>query len=144
MILAIMITPIISSVSREALMVVPQDQKEAAFALGATRWEMIKMSMLPFAKSGIFGASILGLGRALGETMAITMVIGNVPKISTSLLNPAYTMSAVIANEFAEAHDYLHESALIEIGLLLFIITLIVNVLARALIWRIRAKKEYL
>jgi phosphate transport system permease protein len=142
-ILAIMIIPIISSVSREALSSVPQGIKEAALALGATRWEMIKMSMLPYARSGLLGAIILGLGRAMGETMAITMVIGNVPRISPSLLAPSYTMSAVIANEFAEAHDYLHESALIEIGLILCFTTLVVNALARALIWKIRARGGY-
>lgn len=142
-ILAIMVIPIISSVSKEALSLVPQSLKEAALALGATRWEMIRVSMLPYVKSGLLGAIILGLGRAMGETMAITMVIGNVPRISSSLLAPAYTMSAVIANEFAEAHNYFHESALIGIALVLFLITLIVNALARALIWKIRAQGGY-
>ncbi|MEM2933769.1 MAG: phosphate ABC transporter permease subunit PstC [Methanocellales archaeon] len=137
-ILAIMIIPIISSVSREVLLAVPDTQREAALALGATKWEMITMAVIPYARPGIFGAIILGFGRAIGETMAITMVIGNSPTISWSLFSQAHTMAAVIANEFTEATYDLYISALIEIGLLLFIITLIINILARLLIWRMK------
>jgi phosphate transport system permease protein len=136
-ILGIMIIPIISSITREVLTAVPRVQREGVLALGATRWEMIRMGVLRNARAGIFGAIILGLGRALGETMAVTMVIGNRPDISTSLFAPAYTMASVIANEFTEATEDLYLSALIEIGLALFIITLIVNALARLLVWSI-------
>ncbi|QSV44504.1 phosphate ABC transporter permease subunit PstC [Geobacter benzoatilyticus] len=134
-ILMIMIVPIITSISKEVLLAVPQSQREAAIALGATRWEMIRMSVLPYGRSGILGAVILGLGRAIGETMAVTMVIGNTPQISLSLLSPAYTMPSVIANEFAETTSTLHASALMEIGLLLLAITLVINVMARLLLW---------
>ena len=134
LILAIMIIPFSSSVAREVLKAVPQAQREGAYALGATRWEAIRMALF-YARTGIVGAVMLGFGRALGETMAVTMVIGNNPKISLSLFAPQYTMSAVIANEFAEATDNLHLHALIEIGLVLFIITLIINVISRAFIW---------
>jgi phosphate transport system permease protein len=133
-ILAIMILPIVSSVSKEVLLAVPNSQREAMIALGATRWETIRMAILPYAGSGIFGAIILGLGRAIGETMAITMVIGNRPEISWSILAPSYTMAAVIANEFTEATSNLYISALIEIGLLLFAISIIVNILSRLLV----------
>lgn len=133
-ILAIMILPIVSSVSKEVLLAVPNSQREAMIALGATRWETIKMAILPYAGSGIFGAIILGLGRAIGETMAITMVIGNRPEISWSILAPSYTMAAVIANEFTEATSDLYISALIEIGLLLFAISIIINILSRLLV----------
>ena len=136
-ILAIMIIPIISSITREVLMVVPQHQREAALALGATRWEMIRVGVLRNARAGIMGGVILGLGRALGETMAVTMVIGNRPEIARSLLAPAYSMASVIANEFSEASDPLYLSALIEIGLALFIVTIIVNALARVLVWAV-------
>jgi len=136
-ILMIMVVPIITSITKEVLLAVPQSQKEAAIALGATRWEMIKMSILPYGRSGILGAAILGLGRAVGETMAVTMVIGNAPKISLSLLSPAYTMPSVIANEFAEATSKLHSSALMEIGLILLVVTLVINALARLLIWSV-------
>lgn len=136
-ILMIMVVPIITSITREVLLAVPQNQKEAAIALGATRWETIKVAILPYGKSGILGAAILGLGRAIGETMAVTMVIGNAPNISLSLLSPAYTMPSVIANEFAEATTKLHASALMEIGLILMVVTLIVNALARLLIWSV-------
>jgi phosphate transport system permease protein len=135
LILTIMIVPIITAISREVLLAVPQSQREAAVALGATRWEMIRMAVLPYGRSGILGAVILGLGRAIGETMAVTMVIGNTPQISLSLLSPAYTMPSVIANEFAEATSKLHSSALMEIGLILLVVTLIINSLARLLIW---------
>lgn len=134
LILAIMVVPFISSVSREVLASVPAAQREGAYALGATRFEAIRAALY-FARTGIVGAVMLGFGRALGETMAVTMVIGNNPQISASLFAPQYTMSAVIANEFTEAADQLYLSALVEIGLVLFIITLIVNALSRLLIW---------
>jgi len=136
-ILMIMVVPIITSITREVLLAVPQSQKEAAIALGATRWETIKIAILPYGKSGILGAAILGLGRAIGETMAVTMVIGNAPNMSLSLLSPAYTMPSVIANEFAETTSTLHASALMEIGLILMVVTLIINALARLLIWSV-------
>ena len=136
-ILMIMVVPIITSITKEVLLTVPQSQKEAAIALGATRWEMIRIAVLPYGKSGILGAVILGLGRAVGETMAVTMVIGNTPQISLSLLAPAYTMPSVIANEFAETTSKLHASALMEIGLILLVVTLIINVLARLLLWSV-------
>ena len=136
-ILMIMVVPIITSITREVLLAVPQSQKEAAIALGATRWEMIKIAVLPYGRSGILGAAILGLGRAVGETMAVTMVIGNAPNISLSLLSPAYTMPSVIANEFAETTSKLHAAALMEIGLILMVVTLVINALARLLIWSV-------
>ena len=132
--LAIMIVPFSSSVAREVLRAVPQSQREGAYALGATRWEAIRMALY-YARTGIVGSIMLGFGRALGETMAVTMVIGNTPQVSMSLYAPQYTMAAVIANEFAEAADELHLNALVEIGLVLFIITLAVNVISRAFIW---------
>jgi phosphate transport system permease protein len=135
-ILAIMIIPTISAVSREAMLAVPDTQREAAFALGATRWETIRIAVLKYARTGIIGAILLGLGRALGETMAVIMVIGNRPQISLSLFEPAYTMSGVIASEYIEATQELYLSSLIEIGLLLFIITLLMNIFARLLVWR--------
>jgi len=136
-ILAIMIIPIISSITREVLTVVPQHQREAALALGATRWEMIRMGVLRNARAGIVGAIILGLGRALGETMAVTMVIGNRPEIAKSLFAPGYTMASVLANEFTEATGDLYLSALIEIGLALFFVTIVVNALARLMVWSV-------
>jgi len=136
-ILAIMIVPIISSITREVLIAVPQHQREAALAIGATRWEMIRMAVLRNARAGILGAVILGLGRAIGETMAVTMVIGNRPEVAKSLFAPGYTMASVIANEFSEASDDLYLSALIEVGLALLIVTLVVNTLARLLVWSI-------
>jgi phosphate transport system permease protein len=136
-ILAIMILPIISSLTREVMTAVPHSQREAVLALGATRWEMIRMGVLRNARIGIVGAIILGLGRALGETMAVTMVIGNSPEIHKSLLSNGSSMAAVIANEFAEATSDMHRSALIEIGLALFIVTVIVNALARLLVWAV-------
>jgi phosphate transport system permease protein len=136
-ILAIMVVPFVSAVSREVLAAVPREQREAALALGATRWEMTWQVALPYALPGIVGAVILGLGRALGETMAITMVIGNRPEIATSLFAPGYTMASVLANEFAEASGDLYLAALMEIGLILFAITIIVNSLARVLVWRV-------
>ncbi len=134
LILAVMIIPFSSSVAREILKGVPMNQREAAYALGATRWEAIRVA-LGYGRTGIIGAVMLGFGRALGETMAVTMVIGNNPQVSPSLLAPQYTMAAVIANEFTEAADELYLHALIEIGLVLFLITIIVNALSRFLIW---------
>jgi phosphate transport system permease protein len=131
MIIAIMIIPIITSVSREILISVPHLQREAAYALGATRWEVTRIAVLSYAKRGIFGAVILGLGRALGETMAVTMVIGNTPQITASLFAPGYTLASVIANEFAEATSDLCVQSLFEIGLVLFLVTIIVNLLAQ-------------
>jgi phosphate transport system permease protein len=136
-ILAIMILPIISSLTREVMMAVPHTQREAVLALGATRWEMIRMGVLRNARIGIVGSIILGLGRALGETMAVAMVIGSSPTISKSLLAPAATMASVIANEFAEASDDTYRSALIEIGLALFLVTIVVNIFARLLVWAV-------
>ncbi len=140
-ILAIMALPYISSVSREVLMAVPRSQREAALALGATRWEMIRDAVIPYARSGIIGGIMLGLGRALGETMAVTMVIGNRLEISASLLSPGYTMASLIANEFSEATNDLHLSALMAVGAMLFIITLIVNAVARWLVWGVARRR---
>jgi len=134
LVLAIMVIPFTSSVAREVLKSVPAAQREGAYALGATRFEAIRAALF-YARTGIIGAVMLGFGRALGETMAVTMVIGNNPQVTTSLFAPQYTMAAVIANEFTEAADDLYLSALVEIGLVLFIITLIVNSLSRLLIW---------
>ena len=136
-ILAVMIIPIISSIAREVLMVVPQHQREAVLALGATRWEMIRVGVLRNARAGIVGGIILGLGRALGETMAVTMVIGNRPDIAKSLFAPGYTMASVLANEFSEATGDTYLSALVEIGLALFVVTIIVNALAQLLVWTV-------
>ena len=132
-ILAIMIVPTIIAISRDLLQAVPSELREAMFALGATRWDAFKMTVLPYARPGIFGACILGLGRALGETIATTMVIGNRPAISMSLFAPSYTLSSVIANEFTEATTSVYLSALIELGLVLFLISVVVNSLARLL-----------
>ncbi|HKA60312.1 MAG TPA: phosphate ABC transporter permease subunit PstC [Gemmatimonadales bacterium] len=136
-ILAIMIVPYIAAVSREVLLAVPVSQREAALAMGATRWEAVRSAVLPYGRAGLIGAIILGLGRALGETMAVTMVIGNRHDISVSLLQPAYTMAAAIANEFSEATTNMYLSALFEVGLILFVLTVIVNAVARILIWRV-------
>jgi phosphate transport system permease protein len=141
-VLSIMILPTISSVSREVLRSVPSSLREGALALGATRSEMVKIAVLPYARSGLIGAVLLGLGRALGETMAITMVIGNRPEISTSLFAPSYTMASVIANEFTEATDELHLAALAEMGLLLFVVTVCLNVAARLLVARVARNVE--
>jgi len=137
LILAIMVLPFISAVSREVLLAVPRSQREAALALGATKWEMIADAVVPYARSGIIGGVILGLGRALGETMAVTMLIGNVHQISASLFAPGYTMASLIANEFAEATGDLHLSALMAVGGVLFAVALSVNALARWLVWRV-------
>ena len=142
LILAIMVIPFISSISREVLKSVPPAQREAAYALGATRFEAIRAAVF-YARTGIIGAVMLGFGRALGETMAVTMVIGNNPKMSTSLFAPQYTMAAVVANEFAEAADDLYLSALVEIGLVLFIITLIINAGSRLLIWSMARRETF-
>ncbi len=141
LILAIMALPYISAVSREVLLAVPRSQREAALALGATRWEMIRDAVIPFAKSGIIGGIMLGLGRALGETMAVTMVIGNRLEISPSLFAPGYTMASLIANEFSEATNDLHLSALMAVGAILFVVTLIVNAIARWLVWRVARQR---
>jgi phosphate transport system permease protein len=133
-IIAIMIVPIITSISREVFRAVPDIQREAAFALGATRWEVTKLAVLKSSKRGIFGAAMLGLGRALGETMAVTMVIGNRPDISASLFAPGYTLASAIANEFAEATGPMHRSALFELGLVLLLVTVLTNFAARLLI----------
>ena len=137
LIMAIMVLPIITAVSRDVLRAVPMSQREAAYALGATRWEAIRGPVFRYARAGILGAIILGLGRALGETMAVTMVIGNTPTISASIFDPAYTMPSVLANEFMEATGKLHISALMEIALLLFVVTIIINAIARLLIWSV-------
>src|SRR6266513_3254985 len=136
-ILAIMIVPYIAAVSREVLLAVPATQREAALGMGATRWEAVWTVVVPYGRAGLIGAVILGLGRALGETMAVTMLIGNRHDIGISLLQPAYTMAAAIANEFSEAKTNMYHSALFEVGLVLFVITVAVNALARLLIWRV-------
>jgi phosphate transport system permease protein len=141
-VLAIMILPFITSISRDALQAVPRTQADAALALGATRWEAIRGPVLGYARKGILGGIILALGRALGETMAVTMVIGNVPSISASLFEPAYSMSAVLANQFAEATEPLHLSALVAVAFLLLVLTIIVNALARLLIWGAAGRAE--
>jgi phosphate ABC transporter permease protein PstC len=135
LILAIMIIPIVSAISREVLTTVPSAHKEAALALGATRWEMIRMAVLPYSRSGIAGASMLGLGRAIGETIAVTIVIGNAPVIGHTVFSQGYSLAAVIANEFGEA-DSLHRGALFAAGVLLFVLTLAVNAAARLLVHR--------
>jgi phosphate transport system permease protein len=139
LILAVMVTPYTASVAREILKAVPFSQREGAYALGATRWEAIRMALY-YGRTGIIGAVMLGLGRALGETMAVTMVIGNNPQVSLSLFAPQTTMAAVIANEFTEAADDLYLHALIEIGLVLFIVTVVINALSRLLIWKVGDK----
>jgi phosphate ABC transporter permease protein PstC len=137
LILAIMILPIVSAISREVIATVPVAQKEAALALGATRWEMIRMAVLPYSRAGISGAAMLGLGRAIGETIAVTLVIGNAPQIGHTVFAQGYTLAAVIANEFGEAaNNELHRAALIAAGLVLFVLTLVVNMAARAVVRR--------
>jgi phosphate transport system permease protein len=139
LVLAVMVTPFSAAVAREILKAVPVSQREAAYALGATRWEAIRQA-LHYGRTGIIGAVMLGLGRALGETMAVTMVIGNNPQVSASLFAPQYTMAAVVANELAEAALDLHNHALVEIGLVLFILTIVVNAMSRLLLWRVSDK----
>lgn len=140
LILAVMIIPTISAVTRDVFLAIPRAQREASLSLGATQWETIWQVLIPYGLSGILGAVILGLGRALGETMAVTMVIGNSIEGSASLLRPGYTMSSLIANEFAEAVSELHSQALIEIALILFVMTLILNLIARLLVWYVARK----
>lgn len=140
LILAIMVIPTIASVSRDVLLAIPNSQREAALALGATRWEMIGQVLIPYGLSGILGAVILGLGRALGETMAVTMVIGNSIQGSASIIKPGYSMASIIANEFAEAVSVLHSEALIQIGLVLFGLTLLLNLVARLMVWQVARK----
>jgi len=144
LILTIMIIPTIAAVARDVFLAIPNSQREAAKALGATEWETIWQVLIPYGLSGILGAVVLGLGRALGETMAVTMVIGNSISGSASILQPGYTMASIIANEFAEASSQLHTNAMIEIGLVLFAMTLLLNVLARFLVWQVarRTPKE--
>ena len=141
LILSVMVLPYISAVSREILLAVPRSQREAALALGATRWEMIWGAVLPYARSGIIGGVILGLGRALGETMAVTMVIGNAPEIAGSLFAPGYTMASQIANQFNEAGPGMETSALMALGFVLFGLTLLVNAVARWLVWRVSSAR---
>jgi phosphate transport system permease protein len=136
-ILSIMVVPYITSVAREVLLAVPNAQREAALGLGATRWEAIRIAVLRYGRSGLIGAVLLGLGRALGETMAVTMVIGNRPAIAASLFAPGYTMASVVANEFTEATSDLYVAALVEVGLLLLVVTIVVNALARLLVWSV-------
>jgi phosphate ABC transporter permease protein PstC len=135
LVLAIMILPIVSAISREVMMTVPADHKEAALGLGATRWEMIRIAILPYCRSGIVGGAMLGLGRAIGETIAVTILIGDAPKLGSHIFNQGYSLAAVIANEFGEAQG-LHRSALFAAGLVLFVLTLLVNGLARGLVIR--------
>lgn len=137
-VLAIMVIPIVAAISREVLLAVPVAQREAALALGMTRWEAVRHVTLAYGRAGIFGAAILGLGRALGETMAVTMLIGNTPQVTFDFFQPAYTMSAVIANEFAEAVTPVHVSSLVLVGLVLFLLSLVVNVGARFLVRKMR------
>jgi len=140
LILAIMIVPIVSAISREVIVTVPADHKEAALALGATRWEMIRIAVLPYARPGITGGAMLGLGRAIGETIAVTLVIGNAPVIGDTIFSQGYTLAAVIANEFGEAaNNETHRAALIGAGLVLFILTLLVNIAAR---WFVRKRAD--
>lgn len=140
LILTIMILPIITSISRDVIMNVPAHLREASFALGATRWETLKHVILPSCKPGLIGAVMLGFGRAIGETMAVLMVIGNKSNISLSLFKPASTMASVIAGEFAEASAFIYKSVLIEIGFILFVITLLINIFAKLIIWKFTSK----
>jgi phosphate transport system permease protein len=141
LILAVMILPTISAISRDVLLAVPQSQREASLALGSTQWEMIWKSVLPYGLSGILGATILGLGRAIGETMAVTMTIGNITMLPASILSPGYSMASVIANEWGEsATSPLYSGALLGVGLLLFALSLLVNLLARLLVWSVARK----
>jgi len=138
LILAIMILPIVSAISREVIATVPEAHKEASLALGATRWEMIRMAVLPYSRAGITGAAMLGLGRAIGETIAVTLVIGNAPQIGHTIFAQGYTLAAVIANEFGEAaNNQLHRASLIAAGLVLFVLTLVVNMAARGIVRRV-------
>ena len=142
LVLAIMILPIVSAISREVMATVPADHKEAALGLGATRWEMIRVAVLPFSRSGIVGGAMLGLGRAIGETIAVTILIGDAPLLGSHLFNQGYSLAAVIANEFGEAQG-LHRSALFAAGLVLFVLTLLVNGLARLIVRRATRVRAY-
>src|SRR5690606_37358971 len=142
-ILAIMIVPFITAISREVLLTTPADLKAASLALGATKWETIWKVVLPYSRVGIGGGIVLALGRALGETMAVTMVIGNMPEISASLLRPGHSMAAVIANEFREADSSIYLSALVAVGLVLFVVALVINLAARLLLWRMRGVAKH-
>ena len=133
--LSIMILPTVAAISRDVFLAVPNEQREAMLALGATKWEVLAKAVMPYARSGVIGALVLALGRALGEAMAVVMVIGNKPAIAASLFAPGYTMASVLANEFTEATGSQYVGMLIEIGLLLFVVSLAVNVIARALVW---------
>jgi phosphate transport system permease protein len=135
--LSIMILPTVAAISRDVFIAVPTEQREGMLALGATKWEMLTRAVLPYARSGVIGALVLALGRAMGEAMAVVMVIGNTPAISASLFRPAYTMASVLANEFTEATGSTYVGVLIEVGLLLFVLSVIVNVLARLLVWSV-------
>jgi len=142
LIMAIMITPTISSICREVFRTIPSTVREGALALGATKWEMLKMAILDSSRSGIFAACVLGLGRAFGETMAVTMVIGNRPQITAALFAPAQTMASIIANEYAEASSNMHHSALAAVGLSLFLVSLLINSGARFVLWRVQLAFE--
>jgi phosphate transport system permease protein len=137
MLLAIMILPTVSAITRDIFGAVPNEQREGMLALGATKWEVLTKAVVPYARSGIIGALVLALGRAMGEAMAVVMVIGNTPAISASLFRPAYTMASVLANEFTEATGKTYVAVLIEIGLLLFLLSVVVNVVARLLVWSV-------
>jgi phosphate transport system permease protein len=137
LILTIMILPTIVSISRDVISAVPRSQREGILALGATRWEMIRIAILPYARSGVLGAAILGLARAIGETLAVALVIGNSTNVPDSIFSPAYTMASVIANQFREVENDMHRAALLYVGLLLLLITLLVNAIARVLVWRV-------
>jgi phosphate transport system permease protein len=138
-ILSIMVIPTVIAISRDVLLAVPNSQREGMLAVGATKWEAIRMAVLPFARAGVIGATILALGRAVGETMAVTMVIGNRPQITEELFRPGYTMASVIANEFNESQSPLHTQSMIEIGLILFFVTILINIVARILVWKVAA-----
>jgi phosphate transport system permease protein len=141
-ILALMIVPTVTAISRDVIVAIPRDLREASMALGSTKWETAMRVVLPAARVGIFGACVLALGRALGETIAVTMVIGNRPEISSSLFAPSYTLASVIANEFTEATTSIYTSALIELGLILFLVSMVVNALARLMIWSVRGSER--
>jgi len=136
-ILTIMILPTVMAVSRDVIAAVPRSQREGIVALGATRWEMIQLTVLPYARSGVLGAAILGLARAVGETLAVTLVIGNRVGIPNTIFDPAYTMASVIANQFTEAENDLHRASLLEVALVLLVITFLINIAARLLVWRV-------
>jgi phosphate transport system permease protein len=141
-ILALMIVPTVTAISRDVLVAIPRDLREASMALGSTKWETAIRVVLPAARVGVFGACVLALGRALGETIAVTMVIGNRPEISASLFAPSYTLASVIANEFTEATTSIYTSALIELGLILFLVSMVVNAVARFMIWSVRGSER--